>query len=202
VRQAVAHVVRPHRLAEQVDEARGDGDDVRGQLLVERHQGLGGHAQPHGLRTGPHEAGVGDAHAVVVHALEHPGAEQRLPPVVVHRDAQPPGQLGGGHLQRGLGRPRREHVEVLRERLLRGLVRGGGHEPFDGRQREALLLELRDEVEPREVLGAVVAGAPLQVRRGEQSARRVGAHVADRHARPAREHVDRHRAPRVHEIPG
>jgi hypothetical protein len=93
-------------------------------------------------------------------------------------------------------------VEVLRQRLLRGLVRGGGDEPLDGRQRETLLLELGDEVEPREVLGAVVAGAPLQVRRGQQPASRVGPHVADRHARAVREHVDRHRAPRVHEIPG
>jgi hypothetical protein len=89
-------------------------------------------------------------------------------------------------------------VEVLRECLLRGLVRGGRDEALDRRQGEALLLELRDEVEAREVLGAVVAGASLQERRGQQAARRVRPYVADRHARSAREHVDGHRVLRVH----
>jgi hypothetical protein len=55
---------------------------------------------------------------------------------------------------------------------------------------EAVGLQLLDELEPRDVLGPVEAGAPAQLGRGQQPAGLMGADVANGDARAARELVD------------
>ena len=87
-------------------------------------------------------------------------------------------------LERGLDRPREA------QDLVAGAARAV-EQAADRLELEAVRLQLADQLDPRLVVGAVEAGAPADLRGGQQAARLVGADVANRHPGPPSELVDR-----------
>ena len=110
------------------------------------------------------------------------------------------------------GRPRRSARAARRARRPRPARRGHGASSVSAKRRMssaepsersqqvldrgevvAVALQLLDQLQPRDVHRAVVAGARADLGRGQQPARLVGADVAHGHAARAGELVDRHR---------
>ena len=120
-------------------------------------------------------------------ALEQVGAPVRAEALRQLLDADHLGRLVGERLARGA----REAQQLL-ARAAAAL-----EQPPDRLEVEAVVLERADQLEPRDVLGAVEARAAADLGRREQPARLVGAHVAHGHADAAGELVDRQLRPGV-----
>ena len=80
---------------------------------------------------------------------------------------------------------------VLEAQHLLARPAGAVEQAADEVEVEAVGLQLLDELEPRDVVGAVVARAPAHLGRRQQPARLVRADVAHGHPDPPRELVDR-----------
>jgi uncharacterized membrane protein len=84
------------------------------------------------------------------------------------------------------------HQRALEAELVAVGTAAIAEQALDRGEVEAVRLHLRDQLDPGDVVRAVVAGAALDLGRLQEAARLVRADVAHRHPGLARELVDRH----------
>ena len=137
-----------------------------------------------------HEPRARQLEAAVVAAAHEPDLQR----AVQQREVGRPPLLGEleqvdrARLLVGAERPRERVLEA--QHLLARSARAV-EQAADEVEVEAVGLQLLDELQPRDVVGAVVARAPAHLGRGQQPARLVRADVAHGHPDPPRELVDR-----------
>ena len=163
------------------------------------------HAEARELVRGALQAGAEELEAAVAER-PHEAEPLRSAPARRARPASPQrsvkcsaSTISGGSSVKGCASARVKSSTAAEDEPGRAL-----HDALDRLEVEALGLQVLDQLEPRHVLGAVVAGAPPDLRRRQQPARLVGAHVAHGHADLGGQLVDREqlggRAPRLCEV--
>src|SRR5215218_8951679 len=180
---------RPDRLDEQLQVGAGDAVRVLAQAAGHLERLLGRDPDPGHLRAGPRQRRRDLLEAPVAERSHDPQLQR---PLQQRGVAGPPalGQLvGGDHLRRLALAERR--TQRAREAQRRGARAGALEQPPDQLEAEPVGLHPLDQLQPRDVLRAVVAGAPAHLGRRQQPARLVGAHVAHRHPGALGELVDR-----------
>ena len=134
-------------------------------------------------------AGLRDFEAIAAQRHEQPQLAHALD--VLRGDlAEALREVLGGDDFGGLGLERRGHGVAQPEQPLGQAVRSA-EQPLDRGEVEAVGLQVEDQAQARDVVGAVVADARAHLGRGQQPARVVVADVPHRHPDLGRELLDR-----------
>src|SRR6185503_5184971 len=144
------------------------------------------------LDPGPLKTWAQDLVPALAEVPHHPQLLRACQERRVRRSTPPLGHLLGIEDLRLLVLERRPQCPREVEHLTAGAARPL-EQPANRLEVEAIALELLDQLDPCEVLIAVVAGAPPNLRWRDEAARLVRANVPHRHPRPPRQLVDRHR---------
>src|SRR3954447_1556810 len=181
---ARVEIVTPLDVQEHRDERVRYLAAVRDEHIEHREEMVEPVAEAGELTADADERGVGDTHAAVVLPVQHAERLQSREHGGVGLDAEVAREVGLTPHLGALGEPRAQRSPVEGDGLLSRRSGWAADEAADRGEVEALLLQARDELEPSDVLGPVVAGAALEVRRREQPAGDVRADVADGQAGP------------------